>query len=207
MPQCRLVLILALAVGLTACNSEERQLKTKAEWLCRYALADVKLDAFPDKAVPGDYIDAEDLEALKQKAAEEEGGALAVALVESMRPAMKALLEARAKHTKCTILKTTINGDKATVEVRGEIPMTDAPMDKLRSTLSESDHAARVAMAEKWFASGERKEQTASMEFVKTPQGWRRHFGFRKEFEVEKTAAAIDEPSCWMTGSARRIPS
>ncbi|MCA9603099.1 MAG: hypothetical protein KC417_13795 [Myxococcales bacterium] len=184
----------------SACHGAESEVRTKAEFLCKYG----QLDSVVTEAVPSDtkleeYVRTEDLEFAAKSENATEGNPFA-ALGEAMKaglvPALAASAEALAPNTKCEITSLQLKDKTATVSLRRTRPTFDINLAKLGSLNKLKTHEERVAEVRKWIAeSKSTNTSTHKMDFAKTDAGWRADLHLKAKAEGAEKAGKLHEES------------
>lgn len=192
--------IMLAILALVSCKGGESELRTKADWLCRYnQLQSLTIEGLPDSANIGEYVRAEDLEHVKAKDQEVTGGLLgqlATTMKATLTPVLKAATEAMEPHTKCEILSVEVREAEATVTVKVTKPDIglDGGLARLGEVAKLDGHDAKVKKFEEWIAAS-KGDQTAelTLQFVKTPQGWRANYHLPEDAAQAERAKGLHE--------------
>lgn len=178
----------------------ERKIEEQALFLCKIDQIDsADLDAFSQESPAERYVSAEDLAYLHERERDAPTGgfaALGEAFAEGMRPAIRAVAEARAARTRCEVTSLTVEGTRAEVALtQEERRLTElAPLPLIKELNALEDHAARVARAgELLDASGTTHTEQVSMTFVKQGEQWVRRYQLRERAEAEREAKEREE--------------
>lgn len=179
-------LLLLAATTFIGCNTQQKQIAAQAELACRYGqLTRYDVSNLPVEAASALAIRSQDLRFMKWKedqksgtsnGFEHMGKALGEAMVQGLKPGALAMVEARARHTTCTLGEVQIQGNTATVQITQTSPVLDGE-GNVFSILSEISKyptsEEQISAAEKLFANTPKTSSLqAQLTLVKEGDRW-----------------------------------
>lgn len=185
-----LFLITATAFCLVGCGPE-REIEAKAKQICAYGQLDKpELTFIPASFDAKEHISREDLAFLEKKEAEEQKNpfaGLGNAFAAGLSPGIKAMVEANARLTTCTVDEIVVDEKGLTARVKvtrtSPQPADDKkPFEGMAELAEIEGHEARVEKAlEAYQGEGvETKSTSAEVTFVKEDGHWFISYGLEE---------------------------